>query len=82
MKAFFPPVITLICSTVSGTELQLTFSSFALVEGRLKSWQRFYRLRHQIMATVIAIIAKKKKLQGFSSPANYTDRATAACRRS
>jgi hypothetical protein len=27
-------------------------------------------------------LVKQKKLQGFSPQANYTDRATAACRRS
>jgi hypothetical protein len=27
-------------------------------------------------------VTNKNKLRGFSPPANYTDRATAACRRS
>jgi hypothetical protein len=30
----------------------------------------------------IKLTVPKKKLRGFSPPANYTDRATAACRRS
>jgi hypothetical protein len=34
------------------------------------------------LGTRLGELRKTNKLQGFSSPANYTDRATAACRRS
>jgi hypothetical protein len=39
---------------------------------KFTAWERFQSLAYEL----------KKKLRGFSPQANYTDRATAACRRS
>jgi hypothetical protein len=46
-------------------------------EPSLRSWQA---LKH--VARMGEIKQKQNKLRGFNPPANYTDRATAACRRS
>jgi hypothetical protein len=41
------------------------------------------RVKFQILSTIgLKIIIIKKKLHGLSPRVNYTDRATAACRRS
>jgi hypothetical protein len=39
-------------------------------------------MRKSALTTVITSTIKKKKLHGLSPRANYTDRATAACRQS
>jgi hypothetical protein len=39
-------------------------------------------LRERSMLLVKTLVAKKTKLRGLTPQANYTDRATASCRRS
>jgi hypothetical protein len=45
-------------------------------------WLDLAQSRDRSWAPVNTVLNHKKKLRGFSPQANYTERATAACRRS
>jgi hypothetical protein len=61
-------------------ELYCSLSSHTIILQRLQPWK--YIRRKHILKCASVWKDLKKKLHGLSPRANYTDRATATCRRS